>query len=94
MVKATEGFVVYHAAIGQRALPDHFNFGSDVSNFMVLNAKEKDPQLWSRLIKLFSHPGDWVLDINIPQGIIHRDIAHFIVHCNIDASRRATRRAR
>jgi hypothetical protein len=25
-VKAVEGFLVYHAALGQRVLQDHFNF--------------------------------------------------------------------
>ena len=70
MVKAVEGFLVYHAALGQRVLQDHFNFDADVNNFMVVNAEQKELEVCRRLVQLFSRQGDWILDVNIPEGTV------------------------
>ena len=68
MVKAVDGFLIYHAAIGNRLLPDHFNFQSGVGNFFVVNAEHRWLEICQRLVEWFSHPGDWIVDVNIPQG--------------------------
>ena len=71
MVQAVEGFVVHHAAASGRLLQEHFNFQCGmVENHMTVDADNKDFQRCKRLIELLSHPGEWVLDINLPQGVL------------------------
>jgi hypothetical protein len=70
MVDAVEGFVVYHAAVSKRILPEHFNFKfGTLENHIIVDAQDKELQTCKKLIEMFSRPGDWILDINLPQGM-------------------------
>lgn len=71
MVKAVEGFLIYHAAVGQRLLPDHFNFKPGVNNFMVVDAEHRELETCQNLVEWFSRPGDWIVDVNIAQGTVY-----------------------
>jgi hypothetical protein len=81
MIKAVEGFLVYHAALGQRVLQDHFNF-NHTNNFMVVGLKRQDNEICSRLVEMFSRPGDWILDVNIKAGTISKYL-YKSVYCNL-----------
>ena len=71
MVQAVEGFVVHHAAASGRLLQEHLNFQCGmVENHLTVKADNKDFETCKRLIELFSHPGEWILDINLPQGVL------------------------
>ncbi|CAB4010483.1 Hypothetical predicted protein [Paramuricea clavata] len=68
MTQSVYGFLVYHAAVGQRVLPEHFNFQAGcVENVINVEAEPWEYQLCRKVIEMFSRPGDWVLDINLPK---------------------------
>ena len=72
MIPCVHGFLMYHAAVGQRVLPDHFNFKSDsdeARNFFMVKEENSEIETCVRLVELFSRPGDWILDIRVPKGI-------------------------
>jgi hypothetical protein len=68
MISCVEAFLVHHAAVGDKVLPDHLNFGDEsISNFIGDDiANEK--QIHQKLIELFSHEHDWILDVNSSKG--------------------------
>ena len=67
MVQSVSAFMVYHASVGDKLLLDHFNFGeSSPSN--LINQGQRNACGWlNDLIRMFSHEGDWVFDINSSQ---------------------------
>ncbi|XP_028417524.1 uncharacterized protein LOC114541929 [Dendronephthya gigantea] len=67
MVRAVEGFLLYHAAPGQRLLQDHFNFTACTENFIIVSQEHKELEVWHSVVEMFSRPGDWILDVNTPQ---------------------------
>ena len=72
MKDSVSAFLVFHAAVGQRTLPEHFNFDASVGidNFLLVEGetlRESSEKLMEKLVGMFSHPGDWVLDINLPK---------------------------
>jgi hypothetical protein len=71
MTQSVHGFMVYHAAVGQRVLPEHFNFQAGCVENVNVEAEPWEYQLCRKLIEMFSRPGDWVLDINLPKGILY-----------------------
>ena len=71
MVQAVEGFVVYHAAVSNRILNEHFNFKcGTMENHFIVEDNEKEVQTCQKLVEMFSKPGEWILDVNIPNGIL------------------------
>ena len=92
MVSSLQAFLVYHAAVGHKILPEHFNWhpSSSKEDFFVAEDKQ-DAQM--QLVKLFSHDGDWVLDMNCFKGIYHpwRSLTFtwlydsLLNYCNINA---------
>ena len=70
MVQAVEGFLVHHAAISGRVLKEHFNFKcGTVENHVTVGVQNKDLEICKRRIEMFSHPSEWVLDINVQEGM-------------------------
>lgn len=70
MTNSVGAFLIYHAALGGKVLPEHFsaNFsdGKAVSNLVTVNGDKHD--VLKRLVELFSNEDDWILDINSLQG--------------------------
>ena len=68
-MQPVEGYVVHHAGISGRVLQEHFYFKSKmVENYVAVHAQNKDLEICKRLIEMFSHPGERVLAINLPEG--------------------------
>lgn len=70
MKDSVSSFLVYHAAVGQRTLPEHFNFDVSVGieNYVLVEGENGREKLVKKLVEIFSHPGDWILDVNLPEG--------------------------
>ena len=66
----SRAFVVYHAAVSDRLLPDHVNYTSDNRPSNLFNQDTADPNysLLNEVIKLYSRESDWILDINSAEG--------------------------
>ena len=66
MVEVVRGFLVYHAALREQTMAEHFNFphGKHVSNLVSSDGKDFE----KNVIQLFSHRDDWVLDMNSERG--------------------------
>jgi hypothetical protein len=68
MVQSVSAFMVYHASVGDKLLLDHFNFGESCPSNLI-NQGQRNACGWlNDLIRMFSHEGDWVFDINSSQG--------------------------
>ncbi|CAB4042784.1 Hypothetical predicted protein, partial [Paramuricea clavata] len=61
MVQSVSGFMVYHASVGDRLLPDHLNFGDSCPS-NLLNLGQRSECDWLKdLIGMFSHEGNAVV---------------------------------
>ena len=61
MNQTVRAFMLYHAAVGQKALADHFNWSSCPSRDNFVEAKSVQ-SLHS--FQRFSHLSDWILDVS------------------------------
>ncbi|XP_028408871.1 uncharacterized protein LOC114531460 [Dendronephthya gigantea] len=70
MNETVEAFVVFmHASVSGRILPEHFNFTfGKVPNFICVNSANREFETCLRLVEMFSHSGDWILDVNLPEA--------------------------
>ncbi len=65
-------FMVYHAAAGNRLLPEHVNYTNKDCPSNVIDVEDSSDQHRSslkKLIPMFSREDDWILDINSTQGM-------------------------
>lgn len=70
MLETVSAFLVYHASVAQRVLPEHFNIkqGMVFENLIQVEEEESEIKTCNKLVEMFSRPGEWVLDANLPQG--------------------------
>ena len=70
MLENVSAFLVYHASVAQCVLPEHFNIkqGMVFENLIQVEEEESEIKTCNKLVEMFSRPGEWVLDANLPQG--------------------------
>ena len=70
MLENVSAFLVYHASVAQRVLPEHFNIkqGMVFENLIQVEEEESEIKTCNKLVEMFNRPGEWVLDANLPQG--------------------------
>jgi hypothetical protein len=65
-------FTVYHAAVGNRLLPEHVNYTTENCPSNVLDVEDSSDRhrtSFKKLIQMFSREDDWILDINSTEGM-------------------------
>ena len=72
MIDSVGAFLVYHAALGRKVLPEHFNFQEgNVSNLVSMGGTRDRKHVFEKLTQLFSNQDKWILDINSIQGTVY-----------------------
>ena len=69
MTNVVRAFLLYHAALGGKIVPEHFSSkGKAVPNLLCTNATQRE--VMRKVVELFSSQDDWILDVNSFEGKI------------------------
>ena len=69
--RISASFMVYHAAVGNRLLPEHVNYAKEncPSNVIDVDTSDQKHSSLKTMIEMFSREDDWILDINSTSGM-------------------------